>query len=81
MTSFHCPKCQRNWSQGMTRDHQETWCWVCQADSHETTTEERDRYREALEDIGDQWGTFGAGKLPSAYDKGCRARKALEDQR
>jgi hypothetical protein len=39
------------------------------------------RYREALEDIGDQGGTFGSGKLPSAYDKGCRARKALEGQR
>ena len=48
----------------------------------ETLWDEREKeLREALEDIGDQGGTFGSGKLPSAYDKGCRARKALEGQR
>lgn len=51
MTSFHCPNCQRGWHQGVTRDHQETWCWVCQGNAHQTTTEERDLYRDSLKQI------------------------------
>lgn len=39
---------------------------------------QRDRYREALEEIADQGGTFSDGKLPTAYDKGHRARIALD---
>ena len=43
-------------------------------------TAERDRYREALEDIADQGGTFSNGKCPTAYCKGHRARVALAIQ-
>ena len=42
--------------------------------------QERDRYREALEDIADQGGTFSNGKCPTAYCKGHRARVALAIQ-
>lgn len=67
MTSFHCPNCSRIWSQGITRDHQETWCWVCQGNAHQTTTEERDLYRESLEQIRDLGPFITPGIPDKAY--------------